>query len=347
MHAYDVVGIGNALMDILVEASDDLIRSCGLRRGEMRLVEEPEARALLQRVEAQGTVRQVVPGGSCANTVTAVARLGGRAAFAGAVGRDAYGDRYEQAMRADGVTTHLARREGLTGHALTLISSDGERTFAVCVGAAGAVGRSEIVEDVIAGGAVLHVEGYLLDHPAARTAVGRAMARARRAGGQVSLDVSDPGVVRRHRARLLDAIRRYRPLVFANDVEAEALTGQGPAEAAATLARHSPLVAVKCGARGSILQRGEEVVRIPARRARAVDTTGAGDAYAAAILYGFTHGWSLARCGAVASELGACIVEQFGARATFDVQRAVAAAWPRRSGRRGAGTPGGAGAANR
>lgn len=320
---YDVLGIGNALVDLLVETSEEDLVSLGLTKGRMHLVDAATARTTLARLQDRRTGVTVMPGGSCANAVVGVARLGGRAAFHGKVGRDPYGDHFEQALRADGVQSGLRRGAEMTGHAVAFLTPDGQRTFAVHLGAALSYREEEVEEDEIRRAAILHVEGYLLDAPVLRQAALRAIAIAKRHGVTVSLDLADPGVVQRNHAVVAQVAERDADILFANAEEAAALTGSPPEEAVEQMARWVEVAVVKCGAEGSWLQRGAERVRVAARRSEAVDTTGAGDLYAAAVLYGLCRGWDLARCGRVASHLAGRIVEQVGARAMFDLQVAM------------------------
>ncbi len=321
---YDVLGIGNALVDFLAEVDEAELVLAGLAKGEMRLVDEATARATLDRLQAGKPSMKIMPGGSCANTISGVARLGGTAAFHGAVGADRYGDRFEQALVADGVRSGVRRRaDGLTGHAIAFITPDGQRTFAVHLGAALSYREEEVLEEEIRQSSILHLEGYLFDAPTLRKAAERAMGYAQRYGVMVSVDLADPGVVRRNRAFVEDVVQHRTGVLFANEEEAMALTELPAEQAVRRLAERVEVAVVKCGGHGSLLQRGERLVRVAARRSKAVDTTGAGDLYAAAVLYGLCRGWDLERCGRVASHVAGLIVEQIGARPEFDLRAAV------------------------
>lgn len=313
-HRYDVCGVGNALVDALVEIDDDrLLADLGLVRGNMHLVDDARWQEVFARVRAHPV--EIHPGGSCANTVAGVALLGGRATFCGLVGDDPLGRQYAERME-EIMGGHHLRVDGQrpTGKCLALISrSDAQRTMLTDLGVAPSLAPEQVFADVIGASRYLHVEGYLFTGSPIRESALRALEAARSAGTRVSFDLSDPWVVAAHRDQLLDVLRGYADVAFLNEEEARAMTGLDADGAIAQVAEWVDVAVVKLGSRGSLVMSGGEVVRVPVHRVVARDTTGAGDAYAAGFLYGLSRGWDLPRCGDVASRLAAATVAQIGA----------------------------------
>ena len=194
--AYDVTGIGSPLMDIIVDADDTLLARLGLPKGGMTLIDGAQSADILAKIASVHAVR--VPGGSAANTLAGVAMLGGKALFIGSVGSDETAGDYIARTESSGVTARLARHDAFTGHAITFITSDGERTFATHLGAALRLSSADIMASDIAESSVLHIEGYLLEAGPLRDAAVGAMAEAKKSGTKVSIDLADPGVVNRN-----------------------------------------------------------------------------------------------------------------------------------------------------
>ncbi len=311
------MGIGNALMDalVLVDHGDALIDELGLVRGTMHPVDHDGWMEVFRRVEPLGV--RYESGGSCANTIATLGRLGARAVYRGQVGPDELGRRYMERMH-DACGAHLVRvaESGATGKVLSLISrEDAERTMLTDLGCSVLLPELGDAAAALRATKVAHFTGYtLLDGPMLGV-VREAMQIAKASGARISLDVADPFVVAGIRDRLWDVIDRYVDIVFLNAEEARALTETSPEEAVRKVAAEARVetVVVKLCSRGSLVWHQGEVHTIAVNKVDAIDTTGAGDAYAGGFLYGLTHGWSPAASGALGSAAAAATVQQIGA----------------------------------
>ncbi|HZP36814.1 MAG TPA: adenosine kinase [Methylomirabilota bacterium] len=310
----DVVGIGNALVDVLSHADDALIERQGLVKGTMHLVDEERARALY---EAMGPGVEI-SGGSAANTVVGVASFGGRAHYVGKVRDDQLGDVFGHDLRATGVGYDTPRATGgpPTGRCLILVTPDAQRTMSTFLGASVRLGPADVDRALIERGKILYLEGYLFDPPEAQEAFRTAAAIAHAAGRKVALTLSDPFCVERHRAEFRALVENHVDILFANELEICALYQVPSVEAAVPLVRgHCDLAALTRSAKGSLLVQGETVHAVAAHPVSAVvDTTGAGDLYAAGVLYGLSQGLDLPTCGRLGSLAAAEVIAHVGAR---------------------------------
>ena len=311
----DVCGLGNALMDVLIRLDDDaVLKTLGLRKGIMHLV---DAEAWSRAYEAvRHLPTEVSPGGSCANTISTLSLLGAHTLFCGQVADDDLGHRYGEALTGicGGHRLHtVGAATGATGRCLSLISADGERTMLTCLGVAIELAPEHLFREALGHGKTLHLTGYQFTGGRMGDTAREALEVARHHGVKVSFDVADPFVIRFHRELIWEIIERYADIVFTNEEEARALCELPPLEAAHELAQHTSIAVVKMGSRGSVIQRGTEVVTVGIHRVEAVDTTGAGDAYAGGLLYGLSREWSLERAGHLAARVAAETVAQTGA----------------------------------
>ncbi len=309
---YDVLGIGSALLDLTITVSEEDLGRLGLRKGEMLLIDEKKSGEILRSLEGKPMV--VTPGGSSANTLAGVAAMGGLGVFLGSVGNDHHGDRYLKDTEEAGVKADLRRHESLTGHAITLITPDSERTFATHLGAALLLNGDDVREEDIMRSKILHAEGYLFEPPGPRDATLQALEMARKNGVLVSVDLSDPGLIGRIRGTLESVVSDYADIVFANEEEARAFTGREREGALEEIAKFCGFAAVKLGSEGSIIKSGGTVHRIAAIGADVVDTNGAGDMYAAGVLFGLSRGYDAGRCGRIGSYVSSHVVAHVGAR---------------------------------
>lgn len=311
----DVLGIGNAIVDVLAYAEDALLEELGLVKGAMTLVDEERIEALYRRM---GPAREV-SGGSCANTVAALAGLGGRAAFIGRVKDDEMGKVFAHDIRNAGVLfrSRPASDGPATARCLVFVTPDAQRTMQTCLGACVELGPQDVEEELVAAAAITYLEGYLWDRPEAKAACRKAAAIAHAHGRQVALTLSDPFCVRRWREEFRALVEREVDILFANEAEITALYETTSFdEALQQVRREVPFAALTRGAKGSVVVRGEEVHVIDAAPvARLIDTTGAGDLYAAGFLRALTLGLDLGACGRLGSLCAAEIIQQFGARA--------------------------------
>ena len=312
----DVTGIGNAIVDILADADDDFLAAAGLDKGAMSLVDEGRAEDLERRVEP----RARCSGGSAANTMVGVASLGGTAAFLGKVRDDTLGELFARDIRAAGVAfgTPAADDGPGTGRCLVLVSPDAQRTMQTFLGAAGDLGPDdvEIDRETIAASRVTYLEGYLFDPPPAKRAFEAAAKIAHEAGREVALSLSDAFCVDRHRDAFLDLVRGHVDVLFANEVEIRSLYRVDRFDqAAAAAARDCRVAVLTRGEHGATVVGPHGRTDVPAEPVdRLVDTTGAGDLFAAGFLHGLTTGADLAECGRLGSVAAAEVISHVGPR---------------------------------
>ena len=322
---FDVLAIGNAIVDVMAPCEDTLIDALGMRKGGMTLIDEPGA---AQLYDAMGPAREI-SGGSAANTVAGLAALGARTAFVGQVAADELGEIFAHDIRAVGVHFTTAARPGepSTARCLIFVTPDGQRTMNTFLGATQFLPAEALDLEAIAAAKVLYLEGYLWDPEQPRAAMRRAIEAARAAGRQVAFTLSDAFVIARHggdfRALLAE---RAIDILFANEHELAALAGTDDIEAGlAQLAPQVPVLVVTRSEKGAIAMSGGERAEVPAEPiSEVVDTTGAGDLFAAGFLYGHTRGESLERCLRLGAICAAEIISHYGARPEEDLQALVA-----------------------
>jgi sugar/nucleoside kinase (ribokinase family) len=311
----DVIGLGNAIVDVIAHADDALIAELGLEKGVMTLVDEARIEELYARM---GPAREM-SGGSCANTVAAIAAMGGSAAYVGRVRDDQLGRVFVHDMRAAGVTyrTRPSPDGPATARSLIFVTPDAQRTMQTYLGACVELGPGDVEEDLVARASVTYLEGYLWDRPEAKAACRKAADACRRGGGRLALTLSDPFCVDRWRGEFRELVEGEVDILFANEAEIASLYEVGSfGEAVERVRGHVRVAALTRGPRGSVVIGGSathEIDAVPPERL--VDTTGAGDLYAAGFLRGLTAGLDLAACGRLASAAAARIIAQYGPRA--------------------------------
>jgi len=310
----DVIGVGNALVDVLCSESDAFLERHGLVKGTMHLVDEGRARAIY---EAMGPAVEV-SGGSAANTIVGVASFGGRAQYVGKVRNDQLGDVFSHDLRSVAVryTTPAATSGPSTGRCLIVVTPDAQRTMNTYLGASTQLGAGDVDAHAVARSRILYLEGYLFDPPAAQEAFRTAAGMAHAAGRKVALTLSDPFCVARHREAFLELVDRHVDVLFANEVEICALYQENDFdEAVARVRGHCEIAALTRSERGSVVVNGDEQHVIDAQPVDAVvDTTGAGDLYASGFLFGLSRGMDLATCGRLGSLAAAEVISHVGAR---------------------------------
>ena len=310
----DVVGIGNAIVDVIVQAEEGFLDDHGLTKGTMALVDEAVAESLYASV-GPGLETS---GGSAANTLAGIAQLGGRAAFIGRVRDDQLGEIFAHDIRSVGARfeTPPAVEGPATARCLILVTPDAQRTMCTYLGASVGLDPRDLDLDVVRQARVLYLEGYLWDSDEAKQAFLAAAEVARASGGEVALSRSDAFCVDRHRESFQELVDGHVDLLFANEMEITSLYGVDRfEEAAAEVRGRCRVAALTRSEQGSVLLRGEETLTIPPYRlGELVDTTGAGDLYAAGFLHGYTRGESLERCGRLGSLCAGPVVTQLGPR---------------------------------
>lgn len=309
---YDVFGIGSALMDFLIEVENNELLELNLNKGQFHLIDEERSKSLLKKIEKYKV--KTAPGGSSANTLYGASLLGSKVIFCGKVGKDPHGDIYEEKMSDGGVKPTLARSERITGHAITFITPDSERTFAVHLGAALNLKKEDIFFEDLKDSKILHIEGYQLEDKELREVSLHAIQFAKKNNIIISIDLGDPGIVSRNRSDIKEIVEKYADIVFANEDEAKALTNLEPLEALNEIAKVTDIAIVKIGKSGSYIKKQDMIYEIPVYPAKAVDTTGAGDMFAAGVLYGLSKDHNLKICGHIGSYFASKVVEKIGAR---------------------------------
>ena len=311
---YDVAAIGNAIVDVIAPADDAFLASEGLAKGSMMLIDEGRGRELYGRM-APGVETS---GGSAGNTIAGVASFGGRAAYLGKVAADQLGDVFVHDMRAMGVRFDTPPLPGgpATARCLVNVTPDGERTMCTYLGASTAFSPQDVDPSVVEAARILYLEGYLFDPEDARRAFAKAAGLARGSGRLIALTLSDAFVVERHREALLGFIEAQVDLVFANEAEATALFGRGDFdEAVGELARRTRIAAVTRGAKGSVVARDGLAWAVEAEPVeKVVDTTGAGDQYAAGFLAGLARDLPPAECARLGALAAAEVISHYGPR---------------------------------
>lgn len=326
----EVAGLGNAIMDALVRIDDDaLLEELGLTRGQMHPVDHHRWHAVYERVRGFGV--EIHSGGSCANTLSALAQCGAAVRYCGQVGDDVFGEKYAESL-ASVCGDHALRRspEHVTGKCLSIISrQDGERTMLTDLGAAVHLASIGDFADTIREARLLHLTGYLFLGGPVREAAFEAVQVAEAAGVPISLDVADPFVARTIRDDIEALLRDHVNVAFLNRHEAELVTGQGAYPAIETLSEWVDVAVVKLGGEGSLVRTRGHTWHIPVFPTLVRDTTGAGDAYAGGFLYGWLRGWPLDRAGELGSRVASLTVGQVGAvvrdRAAIQAVRDLAA----------------------
>lgn len=307
----EVIGIGSALLDFTYEVDDDILKKLGLKKGTMSLITESGSEKILQKMKEYPV--KVSPGGSAANTMAGIAVLGGSGAFIGKVGKDINGKIYITETEKFGVKAHINSTDAMTGHAITFITPDSERTFATNLGAALSLRPEDVSEDAIKKSGILHVEGYLLEGDLKSASV-HAMELAKKHNVKISVDLADPSLITRNIGEFKGIVRNYADIVFVNEDEAEAFTQKTGREALDFIHLFCEVAVVKLGAEGSLIKQGDRVYAVEPVKTKVVNTNGAGDMYAAGILYGIANGIPMERAGRIASYAAAQVVGRAEAR---------------------------------
>jgi sugar/nucleoside kinase (ribokinase family) len=313
--SYHVLGIGNALVDVIAQAAEDFLLAHGMRKGGMALIDEAQAEALYQKM---GPATEI-SGGSAANTLVGVASLGARAAFIGKVKADGLGHTFIHDIRAAGVTfgTSAATEGPATGRSLILVTPDGERTMNTYLGAAQNLRPDDVADALVRDSAITYLEGYLWDPQDAKAAFLKAAGLAHQADRLVALSLSDAFCVDRFRAEFLNLIRsRTIDLTFANEAEVKSLYQTADFDSAvAALREDAALGVVTRSEKGCLIITREETHAVPAAPIdRLVDATGAGDLFAAGFLFGLARGLELPAAGGIGALCAAEIIQHLGAR---------------------------------
>ena len=324
MEPIDIVGIGNALVDQEFEVTDEFLQQHRIEKGLMTLIEDEDQERLIQLLSHQGELKKQSGGGSAANSLVGFAQFGGKAFYCCKVADDQAGQFYCDDLERIGITTSIGHKkhEGKTGRCLVMVTPDAERTMRTYLGITADLSVDELDEDAIARAKYLYIEGYLVTSPIARQAIVRAKEIARANGTKIAVTCSDPAMVKYFRDGIDLILDGGVDVLFCNEEEGKLLTGTDDAqEALQLLQQKAKLVALTLGKNGALLGDGERQVAVPGVKVKAIDTNGAGDMFAGAMMFGLIRNYSLAACGLLASHAAAEVVSNFGPRLTRDKQQ--------------------------
>ena len=299
------------MVDILTQIPDEtILNELNLPKGSMTYVDAQTAVKIGELVTRQyGSQR--ASGGSAANTMSGLAQLGIEAGFLSKIGKDEVGQFFEKQMTDTHVKPLMLKSDTPTGRVQALVTPDGERTFATCLGAAAEMCADDIKPELFDGWDIFYVEGYLVANP---TMLKKAIETAKAKGLKIAIDLASYNVVEENRDFLLELVENYVDIVFANEKESFALTGMEPEAALNFIAERCEIAVVKVGAKGAYVKRGNEIAAIPPMEANVIDTTGAGDMWAAGFLAGLVQGENLQKCGMMGAIVAANIIEVVGAK---------------------------------
>jgi len=305
-----VLGMGNALVDIMTRLNDDnMLKEFNLPKGSMQLVSKECSNRLL--ANTLGLQRSQSSGGSASNTIHGLAHLGVKTGFVGKIGKDNLGKFFQKDMKENGIKPMLFHDLQETGRSIALVSPDSERTFATYLGAAVYLHEEDVTSDLFKGYDYFHVEGYLVQN---KDLIKKALRLAKSHGLITSLDMASYNVVSENREILRELIEEYVDIVFANELEAEALTGKKTKEALKNIAAICQIAVIKMGIKGSVIRQGNQEYKTGIVEVNSIDSTGAGDLYGSGFLYGLTKGLSVSRCAEIGALCGGYITEVIGAK---------------------------------
>ncbi|WP_459188741.1 adenosine kinase [Parabacteroides sp. APC149_11_2_Y6] len=310
----NTIGLGNALVDVLLKLeSDDVLAEVGIAKGAMDMINRDQMVTI--RKTQENLERSQAPGGSVCNTMRAMACLGSKTGFIGKIGDDTVGEYYEQELKKAGVTPYFLRTEGISGSCTVLISPDGERTMGTFLGPGPDITSEEIKDEILRNYNCIYIEGYLLVN---EELVKGTMQKAKNAGLKVALDLSNFNIVNAFHGLLEDIIPNYVDILFSNESEAEAFTGLKAQDAVKALSEKVEISLVTLGKEGALVGSKGQVISVPAEGGKPVDTTGAGDHFAAGFLYGQSIGATLEQSARIGSLLAGYIIDVVGAQIPDD-----------------------------
>ncbi|MBE9492239.1 MAG: adenosine kinase [Bacteroidetes bacterium] len=305
-----ILGIGNALVDIMTRLDDDrILAELNLPKGSMQLVDLQVSGRVLEA--SKHLEKQLTSGGSAANTIYGLSMLGMETAFIGKIGKDEYGDVFRKDLEACGIIPLLLTSETHSGRAIALVSSDSERTFATHLGAAVELEDEDLDHTQFDGYDFFHIEGYLVQN---HSLLKKAVTLAKEKNLKVSLDLASYNIVEENLSFLKPIVEDFVDIIFANEEEAKAFTGKEPRDAVHEMAGMCDIAVVKTGEKGSLIKQKDQLHEIGIIRVSSIDTTGAGDLYASGFLFGLVNNYPLEKCGRIGAILAGNIIEVIGAR---------------------------------
>jgi sugar/nucleoside kinase (ribokinase family) len=321
MKKYDIYGIGSALMDSLIHVDDRDLEDLKLKKGTMHLVDEAHIGFISTVMRKRKQSKQA--GGSVSNTIAGASNLGAKTFFNARVGKDKLGKDYEIITKSQGIKCDLRKDDTSTGHLISLITKDGERTFTTYLGSAVNFNKNDINKKALKQSKIIHMEGYMLEHETQKKALLKAMKIAKKNKIIISIDLSDPSLIKRNLEEFRKIVKKYVDILFLNEKEAEVFTGQNdPKRALLVASTYVKLAIVKIGSEGSMMKIKNKLLIFKAFKPnKVIDTTGAGDMFAAGVLYSISKNLSLEQAGKIASFAATKVIEQTGARIEYDLQK--------------------------
>ena len=320
-----VLGMGNALLDIVIHlASDKYLDELNLPKASMQLIDSDRLEQIQNHLEDLKS--ELASGGSAANTVHGLASLGIKTGFIGSIGKDEFGEFFEKDMKEKGISPSFRYSDSPTGRAMALVSPDSERTFGTFLGAAMELSPDHIDASMFDSFDLLHIEGYLVQN---HELIEKAVRLARENGLEVSIDLASYNIVEENRDFLAEILKKHVTIVFANEEEAKSMTGKEPREALDELQKICDIAVVKVGKDGSWIKTSDELSHVEAVKTVPVDTSGAGDLYAAGFLYGLSKKLSISQCGQIGSILAGKVIEFSGPKLPLEVWGDIIAATKR------------------
>ena len=315
MASKKILGIGSALVDIMTQIPDEnILQELNLPKGSMTYVDAETSVAIGKKLAYLGN--QMASGGSAANTMSGLAQLGVGAGFLSKIGKDEVGQFFEKQMIGSHVEPLMLKSDTPSGRVQALVTADGERTFATCLGAAAEMSADDIKPELFKGWDILYVEGYLVANP---NMLDKAVKTAKEAGLKIAIDMASYNVVEESRDYFMQLIENYVDYVFANEQEAFALTSMEPLQTLDFLASRCEIAVVKVGAKGAYIRRGNETATISPMKANVIDTNGAGDMWAAGFMAGLVKDEPLEKCGKMGAIVAANVIEVLGTK--MDAER--------------------------
>jgi len=327
MQEYDVVGMGHALMDIIVDVDDEFLEKLNFEKGSMVLINDEQHNRLLEQLKNKKMI--MATGGSASNTIKGVTNLGGKSAFMGMIGHDEYGKNYEKLLSDIHIKAVLKHSTKDTGTSIICVTPDKERTMLTYLGAASEFKEEDVDEDTIKNSKILHIEGFFVGNSETEKAVMKAMKIAKSNGREISMDLADPGLIRAKIDSLKVMLKEYVDIVFVNEHEAFAFTGVEEEDAVHILSEYCDVSIVKLGAKGSIIKHHDKIKntktvhKVPIHKVEVVNTNGAGDAYAAGILYSIAHDIPMPKAGKIASYISSRVVSIPEATLSHSIEKEV------------------------
>jgi sugar/nucleoside kinase (ribokinase family) len=313
---YNVVSVCNALVDILIKADDSDLKELNLTKGNMHLVEADAQKKLLEHFSSKEKVTEL--GGSSLNAIRSLAALNNKTFFAGMVSNDVFGEQIKSRMGELSIDHQLGESSEPTGSCVVLITPDGERTMHTHLGASRLYGPDQVPAAAIESAEIFHFCGYQWDTDDQKAAIIESIKLAKAAKTLISFDVADPFIVGLHKDAFAEVISNDADIVFANKEEAKLLYDLSPEETAAKIAASGAVAVVKLGADGALIQRGDQVVKVDVVKTDVVDTTAAGDMFAAGFLHGYSQDKSLEECGKMAATIASDVISRVGAKVSED-----------------------------